>query len=1055
MTETATCRACGTEPRAGARFCDVCGAPVKVAPNAEYKQVTVLFADVVRSMDIATTLGAERLREIMSELFNRSAAVVRRYGGTVDKFTGDGIMAIFGAPVALEDHAFRSCLAALEIHQQTALLAVQVKARDGLDLQLRIGLSSGQVITGEVGTDTMSYTAIGEHVGMAQRMESVAPPGGVMLTESTANLVKDTMKLADPEMVQVKGASQRTRARRLLEVNSAHDLLAVGESNLVGRGWELSAVEGILERSVQGHGSIVLLVGGPGIGKSRLVSELAAKATARGVPVHSTFCESHTTEIPFHAITGLLKAAFGVAELDRAAARTKVRTQIPDDAPASLQLLDDLLGIADPDVVPPAIDPDARRRRLTTLVNAASLARTTPAVYVVEDAHWIDGVSESMLSDFLSVTPQTPSLVVITYRPEYHGALSHVHGAQTIVLTPLDDSETSTLITELLGSGDGVAGLTDTIAARAAGNPFFALEIVRDLTERGLLRGERGAYVLCDGHGRVSVPATLQATIAARIDRLDPAAKRTLCAASVIGSRFSAGLLTCLNTEPVFEELIEAELIDQVQYTPHAEFAFHHPMVRTVAYESQLKADRSELHRRLADTIADREPGQADENAALIAEHLEAAGDLRAAYAWHMRAGAWANSRDTAAAQVCWERARQIADLLPADDPDRAAMRIAPRTLVCGNGFRSKVSVSGARFEELRELCEAAGDKASLAIGMAGLTGELMLQGRVRDAARQVSEHMTLIESIGDPTLTVGLSPTPIALKIESGEMGEVLRWSQTAIDLADGDPTKGNFIMGSPLAAAFAARSIAKWALGLDGWRADLEHALAMARTTDKFSHALVITWTYFTTLSCGVLLASDEAMRDIDDALQITEGAGDDIALGLARVTMGYALLNRESPADRERGLTILGEVRQMCLSGRFYLSELVGIDVYTARERAKRGDRAGTIRILRQAIDDLFHSGQLSYNILATGILAETLVDRGAKGDLAEAEAAINRLAAIPVEDRLILRDIMLLRSRALIARAKGDDAGYREFRDRYREIASRLGFEGHMALAAALP
>ena len=420
-----------------------------------------------------------------------------------------------------------------------------------------------------------------------------------------------------------------------------------------------------------------------------------------------------------------------------------------------------------------------------------------------------------------------------------------------------------------------------------------------------------------------------------------------------------------------------------------------------------------------------------------------------------MRAGAWANNRDAAAAQMCWERARQIADLLPADDPDRAAMRIAPRTLVCGNGFRSNTSVSGARFEELRELCEAAGDKASLAIGIAGLTGELMMQGRIREASLQVSEHMNLIESIGDPALTVGLSVTPISLKIESGELGEVLRWSQMAIDLADGDFTKGNFIVGSPLAVAFAARSIAKWALGLDGWRADLEHALAMARNTDRFTHALVITWTYFTTVSCGVLLANDEALHNIDGALQTTEGAGDDIALGLARLTMGYALLNRDSPADRERGLAILGQVRQMCVNGTFYMSELVGIDVYTARERAKRGDRAGAIRMLREAVDDLFHSGQLPYNILATGILAEALLDRGAEGDVAEAEAAIARLAAAPAEDGLVIRDIMLLRVRTLIARAKGDDASYRESRDRYRDMATRLGFEGHMAQAAALP
>ena len=191
----------------------------------------------------------------------------------------------------------------------------------------------------------------------------------------------------------------------------------------------------------------------------------------------------------------------------------------------------------------PEIDPDARRRRLTALVNAASLARETPAVYVIEDAHWIDEVSESMLADFLTVIPQTPSLVLVTYRPEYRGALTRVHGAQTIALAPLSDSETAALVTELLGPDPSVGALGQTIADRAAGNPFFAEEIVRELAERGVLQGSRGAYISTAEVAEVSVPATLQATIAARIDRLDPAAKRTLSAAAVIGSRFSLDLL--------------------------------------------------------------------------------------------------------------------------------------------------------------------------------------------------------------------------------------------------------------------------------------------------------------------------------------------------------------------------------------------------------------------------------------------------------------------------------------------------------------------------------
>ena len=244
---------------------------------------------------------------------------------------------------------------------------------------------------------------------------------------------------------------------------------------------------------------------------------------------------------------------------------------------------------------------------------------------------------------------------------------------------------------------------------------------MRELAERGVLLGETGAYISTAEAAEVSVPATLQATIAARIDRLPPEAKRTLSAAAVIGSRFNLDLLMQLGVEPVVTDLVAAQLIDQVRFTRQPEFVFHHPLIRAVAYEAQLKSDRADLHRRVAAAIEARDPAAAEENAALIAEHLEAAGDLHAAYGWHMRAATWATNRDIAAARLSWERARTIADALPADDPDRAALRIAPRTMLCGIAWRVHVNVAGDRFDELRQLCAAAGDKASLAIGMAGL----------------------------------------------------------------------------------------------------------------------------------------------------------------------------------------------------------------------------------------------------------------------------------------------------------------------------------------------
>ena len=1063
MTAAIACRTCGNEPREGARFCDGCGgtvaaatASVSASASAEYKQVTVLFADVVHSMDIAAAVGAERWREIMADLSDRCAAVVQRYGSTVAQWTGDGIMAVFGAPVALEDHAIRACLAALGIQQEATRLAVDARERDGLELRLRVGLNSGQVIAGDIGSGLFGYAAVGEQVGMAQRMEAVAPPGEVMLSASTARLVEGAASLGECELVQIKGAQAPVPARRLFGMDEQHRSQRLAESNLVGRRWEMTAVEGLLDRAIDGHGAVVGVVGSPGIGKSRLVREVAALAGRRGVDTFTAFCESHANQVPFHAVARLLRAATGIEGLDGQTARDRVRDRVPDADPEDLLLLHDLLGIADPEVELPKIDPDARRRRLTALVNAASLARETPALYVIEDTHWIDEVSESLLADFLTVIPQTASLVLVTYRPEYAGALTRVHGAQTLALGPLSDPETAALVSELLGPDPSVGALGKKILERAAGNPFFAEEIVRELAEGGVLHGERGGYVSTADVGEVSVPATLQATIAARIDRLDPAAKRTLSAAAVIGSRFSLELLETLGIEPILEDLVVAELVDQVSFTRQAEYVFHHPLIRAVAYEAQLKSDRAELHRRVAAAIESRDPAAAEENAALIAEHLEPAGDLHAAHGWHMRAATWATNRDIAAARLSWERAQTIADALPAEDPHRAAMRIAPRTMLCGTGWRVHEHVAGKRFDELRELCAAVGDKASLGIGMAGLVVDHAIRDRVREASQLASEAWTLIESLGDPTLTVGLSMPLIYAKAESADWCDVLRWSQRVIDLADGDPSKGNFIIGCPLAAALTARGIARYWLGRPGWRDGLRHGLAMARGADPMSYATAVAWVYNAGISHGVLTPDDPAMGEIEDALQVADRSGDDLALSGARLTLGVALAHRQTAAERDRGQQLLAEVSEVLVRRERNLCDLPIVEVYLARERARRGDRDEAIPLMRAAADDLFREGQLLvWGIPATGVLVETLLERGSDGDVAEAEAAIGRLAAAPADEGLVMREIWLLRLRALLAWAHRDAATYAQFRDRYRDMAKTLGFEGHIVWSEAMP
>lgn len=582
------CRTCGAEPRDGARFCDACGSPFVVEPEqAEYKQVTVLFADVVHSMDIAAAVGAERLREIMTDLFKRSALIVERYGGTVDKFTGDGIMALFGAPVALEDHAARACRSALDIQAEVRGLAAEVERRDDISLRLRIGLNSGRVIAGQIGSRPLSYTAVGAQVGLAQRMESVAPAGGVMITDSTARLVDHVAMLGEPELVHIKGSSEPIPARRLLG-------MAIGrrsnraETTFVGRHAEMNTLSDLLDRSINAAGHVVSLVGPPGIGKSRIIGEMTSQARRLDVEVFSSSCESHTTDVPFYVVDGLLAAM--------------LRT-------------------------------DGSAHASAAGMKAAMLAHTAPAMYVIDDVHWIDTDSEAVLAECLAGVAETHALVLLGYRPEYDGALAHTSISHTIRLEPLDDSHMSMLSSELLGKDRSVSGLTDVVVKRAAGNPFFAEELVRDLNERDVLIGGRGCYLCVDPVADVSVPSSLQAVIAARIDRLSPAAKRTLNAAAVIGSTFEHETLTALGIEPAMADLVRAELVDQIGFSPRSEYTFRHPLIRAVAYESQLKSDRAQLHRRLAAMLE-----HDDRNSALVAEHLHAAGDVHIADDWRRRA---------------------------------------------------------------------------------------------------------------------------------------------------------------------------------------------------------------------------------------------------------------------------------------------------------------------------------------------------------------------------------------------------------------------------------
>ena len=596
----------------------------------------------------------------------------------------------------------------------------------------------------------------------------------------------------------------------------------------------------------------------------------------------------------------------------------------------------------------------------------------------------------------------------------------------------------------LLGTHPSTAGLAVQIAERADGNPFFAEEIVRDLAERGVLQGVPGRYRGRRDITEVTVPATVQATISARIDRLGVRAKRTLNAAAVIGSRFSANLLADVQSDPALADLVQAELIDPLD-SAGAEYAFRHPLIRAVAYESQLKSERAQVHRQLATEIERHEPARTEENAALIATHLETAGDLHAAYGWHMRAAAWLAERDIGAARASWQRARAVADRLPADDPDRIAMQTVPNAMLCATIWISGGSVDHAGFADLRELCAASGDQVSLATGMAGMVMALSGHNRNDEATSLGSELTALLEAIGNPLLTATLLSSATYARAQVGDMVEALRLAQRAIDLSDDDLVTDQLMLGSPLARATMMRGMARLCLGVEGWRTDGDEAIAIAARGDRRSscigdHVQV----HRGQVPVGALSVDEGALREAAEALRIAEQVGDDHALALARLIRGVVLVHHSDQIPRTRASPTPGQRRGTC--------ERVHVERAGDRrprnrqgEGARNGDLNGAIELAGAAIDDMFDRGAMYLRGVATTILVESLLARGADGDLQKAQDAIDRLAEVPVDPGFVLHQIPLLRLRALMARAHGDDDACRELMDRFRAAAEAAGFE----------
>jgi class 3 adenylate cyclase/tetratricopeptide (TPR) repeat protein len=882
-----SCPKCGSQVSATAKFCPECAHPLKLVASeprfaspkdytpqhladrilaakttleGERKQVTVLFADIKGSTELITDRDPEEAQKLIDPVLEYMIEAVHRYEGTVNRVMGDGIMALFGAPLAHEDHAIRACHAALMMQEAVRRYAENFQRSHGLSVTIRVGLNSGEIVVCDIGNNLHTqYTVVGQTVHLAARMEQMAIPGSVLATADTCRLAEGYVGVKPLGPLPVKGLANPVEVYEVRETGPARNRLQAsarrGLTRFVGRDAELEQLGRALLLAAAGHGQVAAVVGEAGVGKSRLLHEFIHSHHLLGWKVLESASVSYGKGMSYLPAIDLLKGYFAI--VDRDGPQTVRDKLMAADClqEGSLPALLSLLNVPPDDPQWEKLDPPQRRRRILDAVKRLLLreSQRQPLLVVFEDLHWIDSETQALLDVLIESLPAARLLLLVNYRPEYQ----HRWGSRTyytrLRLDPLPPETAEQFLGALLGPDASLEPLKHTLIARTEGNPFFLEESVRSLAETGALLGERGAYRLARPQPAIQVPATVQAVIASRIDRLCATDKTLLQTASVIGKDVPLGLLSAI-AEIADDELYaaigrlqSAGFLYEVAFLPDIEYAFTHALTHEVAYGSLLHDRRRALHKRIVETIERSYPDRLAEHVDRLAHHAFLGGDWAKAVAYLQQAGAKAFARS-----VHREAVRYFEEALTALTHLPVTRESLEQAIDLRFDLRNALLplVEWGRIEEyLREaaaLARKLNDRRRLASVSGYMSGlHLNTGGRASDVRAFADEVEAIGGSLNDVPLQVAGWYYRIWLGALSGDHRETERLCRTLINALPGDLSRkrlGLVAYPAVVAHAFLARALAE--LGVfDEGRNHGQEAVRLAETLD---HPFSLIWAF-----------------------------------------------------------------------------------------------------------------------------------------------------------------------------------------------------------------